>query len=640
MSSATTMTSTYRPSGEIDLSDFDNELIISVSNDFAINTSQTFQLGLDRDVGVINIESGKGVFISGSNTTGGMKADVINITNDVSSNNGITAYAPINIEGNSITIVGTTNALFATHNDGGNGDITLKGETVSLVGGRTSGMHAVGGSKITVEAEDLTINAPYIAAQYIGKGNEVVIKAEKGNLQGDVYSGGENGLMSITLNSGSFTGSVFGYDSNLGARTELTLGNDATWVLTDDQQENSQLTTLIVNGTIDMSKAGTSIVVSDTFAGNARIIMDAAGTNILDLSKATAGNSTLTAIASKTADDVSQDQARDMLDRLQGVTEKTGYVEEGMYNGAMTIDSNGNVTVSKNTLMADTLELASASTLSLNRILTNDVRKRLGDIRTDSNTTGVWARFDAGRLNGDTTKTKFGTLQIGGDIQPFTESKLRFGLAASYTDGDAAYTRGSSDFDAYSLAIYGTWMDDSGLFADVIARVAESDSDLSIDGLYTGSLSNVAYSLSTEVGYRFDLNKSIYIEPQLEATYTYIDSDTIELTGSSEKFSYGINSFDSLIGRVGMRVGIEYPDNAGNIYAIASLAHEFLGDATITGANGSELSTNGSDTWLEYGIGANFNLTKNAYVWIDLERTAGALVDEDFRGTIGVRYSF
>ena len=52
------------------------------------------------------------------------------------------------------------------------------------------------------------------------------------------------------------------------------------------------------------------------------------------------------------------------------------------------------------------------------------------------------------------------------------------------------------------------------------------------------------------------------------------------------------------------------------------------------------LKTKGWTTWFEYGIGANFNLGKNTYFWADLERTAGALVDEDIRGTLGVRFGF
>ena len=68
-----------------------------------------------------------------------------------------------------------------------------------------------------------------------------------------------------------------------------------------------------------------------------------------------------------------------------------------------------------------------------------------------------------------------------------------------------------------------------------------------------------------------------------------------------------------------------------------------LGDSKITGtASGSTgvVELDGKDTWVEYGLGANFNLTDSTYVWADVERTAGSVLDTDWRATVGVRHSF
>ena len=48
----------------------------------------------------------------------------------------------------------------------------------------------------------------------------------------------------------------------------------------------------------------------------------------------------------------------------------------------------------------------------------------------------------------------------------------------------------------------------------------------------------------------------------------------------------------------------------------------------------------GKDTWIEYGIGVNLNLTPNTYLWADIERTASASIETDYRATIGARYVF
>ncbi len=52
------------------------------------------------------------------------------------------------------------------------------------------------------------------------------------------------------------------------------------------------------------------------------------------------------------------------------------------------------------------------------------------------------------------------------------------------------------------------------------------------------------------------------------------------------------------------------------------------------------LKQDGKDTWFEYGIGANFNLSESTYLWADVERTSGGIIDQEWRATIGVRYGF
>lgn len=71
-----------------------------------------------------------------------------------------------------------------------------------------------------------------------------------------------------------------------------------------------------------------------------------------------------------------------------------------------------------------------------------------------------------------------------------------------------------------------------------------------------------------------------------------------------------------------------------------SAVHEFMGDAGVTGGNGTVYEIDGKDTWVEYGLGANFILTNSTYLWADVERTSGGYLDEDWRATVGVRYNF
>ena len=310
--------------------------------------------------------------------------------------------------------------------------------------------------------------------------------------------------------------------------------------------------------------------------------------------------------------------------------ETTGTInEEGKLEDVKTSVNLNNVRIA---------EFAMRTPMQIARIESNDLRKRLGDIRSSEGATGVWARYDGGRFSGGEFENKFNKVQVGADTA-LAAYGSRLGLSFSYTQGDADMSGISADTDAYSLAAYGMWFGEAGQFADVIGRVGTVDTDLATR-TYKTNYDQLMLSLSGEFGWRLALNNMFYAEPQVEATYTYIDSDTMTLNGGNSSYHYEVEGSDSFIVRLGVLAGMTCPNDMGDVYLRASVVHEFMGDAEIKGANGATLENDGKDTWFEYGVGANFRVVQDAYVWVDLERTAGALVDEDIRGMIGVRVGF
>ena len=394
--------------------------------------------------------------------------------------------------------------------------------------------NAADASKLTVSIDTLDVGQNATVENGVWKtpaedkfrgGGNLIVKNLKGT---DVKITNHNSAMTIGADADSqvaLTGIID--DKNKGVA--LTLNQASSWIVSGE----SNVGTLAMNGGVtDVSTTTENLEVNNLTGSNGTFVLDAAKTNSVTLTK-TEENTKVEVKASENADKVTTSQAEAMMNRLEGVTNKTGSVDEGMYQGAIAVDGKGNATQAKNGLMSDTLEVASASTLSLNRILMNDVRKRLGDVRTATDVHGVWARYDGGRLSGEGTKNKFNTIHVGGDM------------------------------DAFSVAAYGTWLADNGMFADVIARVAKADADMTVDGVYKGKLENMAYSLSGEFGWRFDLNDQFYAEPQVEATYTYIDSDKMTLAGNGETYNYQVEGFDSFIGRMGGARRHEVPESKG-----------------------------------------------------------------------------
>ena len=290
----------------------------------------------------------------------------------------------------------------------------------------------------------------------------------------------------------------------------------------------------------------------------------------------------------------------------------------------------------KTEALADKVSLAPQM---ITRIMMNDVRKRMGDLRAAEGMHGVWARYNGGQMSATGVDADFSMVQVGIDTVPVVDAP-RFGVAFSYAETEAKDNLGTTDMDSFSLAFYGTKMYDNGMFVDVIGRMATMDSDI-VNAGAKGKMDNVALSLSGELGWRFDVTDRFFFEPSVEATYTYTNADTFTMTNGG---TYELEAMDSLVGRAGFAAGFKCPANKGDVYVRAAVVHEFMGDATINSwtANGAAtpIESDGKDTWFEYAIGAQFNVNKNTYVYADIERTEGATMDEDWRANVGVRFAF
>ena len=315
-------------------------------------------------------------------------------------------------------------------------------------------------------------------------------------------------------------------------------------------------------------------------------------------------------------------------------------LEEGAIVGAVTDDGQGSVVMQVNKKTEALAEKVTLAPQMITRILMNDLRKRMGDIRAAEGTHGAWVRYNGGEMSGQGIDNDFHMIQVGVDTVPVADAP-RFGVAFSYAQSEAEDVYGTTDMDSYSLAVYGTKMYDNGMFVDVIGRMATMDTDMVNVG-NKAKMDNVALSLSGELGWRFDVTDSFFIEPSVEATYTYTNADKFALgnVGTIE-----LESTDSLVGRAGFAAGFKCPKNFGDVYVRAAVVHEFMGDTTMNSwaANGNPLrpvEADGEDTWFEYAIGANFNINKNTYVYADIERTEGAAMDEDWRANVGVRFAF
>ena len=268
----------------------------------------------------------------------------------------------------------------------------------------------------------------------------------------------------------------------------------------------------------------------------------------------------------------------------------------------------------------------------------NDLTKRMGELRDSPAGIGAWARLygseqEYGKKNVTLRST---SVQVGADYQI---GEWTVGGAFSYTNGSVDYAQGSGDADTYGFAAYGSWFAQNGIFLDLIAKYSRLSNDFEIADM-KGSIDNNAYSFSAEFGWRFDLAKTVFVEPQVELTYGRILGDNAT---TSNQVRIEQEDFDSLLGRVGLRAGFKCPNDRGTVYVRVSGVHDFKGESDVRYSSSKASTTVHDDiggSWVEYALGANVNITPSTYTYLDLERTSGSDVKENWRWNIGLRTVF
>lgn len=316
-------------------------------------------------------------------------------------------------------------------------------------------------------------------------------------------------------------------------------------------------------------------------------------------------------------------------------------IETGSINDGLVLTKNEDGTWSsyrqENASMAVYSDVVALSALQWRDQL-NDLNKRMGDLRDNPGALGAWVRLYGSEQELGSITGKSASVQVGADYQI---GDWKVGGAFSYTDGSSDYDLGNADNELYTFAVYGTWLADNGMFVDLIGKYGRLSNDFQVDQM-KGSFDNNAYSLSAEFGWRFEPCAFGFIEPQVELTYARIDGDTFT---SSNQVRIAQDDFDSLIGRAGVRVGAKFPENRGNIYLRISGAYDFQGESEaearlLTGASHRKLEDDLGGAWLETAVGANFRLTDASNVYVDLERTNGGEVVENWRWNVGFRTEF
>ena len=275
----------------------------------------------------------------------------------------------------------------------------------------------------------------------------------------------------------------------------------------------------------------------------------------------------------------------------------------------------------------------------------DDMHRRMGDLRDSAGqANGLWTRIYNGKASfgGQSIENKYTAFQFGYDHQ--VSPGLWMGGALSYTYGDNDFAHGEGDNSLLAFTAYASRLFDNGLYLDFTGKVGRMKNSFDIrvgDIRSSGDYHTNAVSVSAEAGWRFDVMKNVFFEPQVEVWYGHVFDAQYQ---TSTNVDVDQASTDSLVGRAGFRLGLECPNNRGTAFIKASVLHDWEGEADFRfskgGVSSRTLTEDLGGTWYEYGIGGDFNATEQLRFWAELERGDGGEVDTDYRATIGMRYAW
>ena len=524
--------------------------------------------------------------------------------------------------GHALSVEGGSSAVFVKGADGVQTDqkVTFRAPEVSIVShGKANSI------KETVAALDIDEHTNVIFEGVHGGATNVTIRSE--NDKNAVSIGASGKLVATNATLLVEQGNVAAADGNMAlTNSTVELGNDVTMDL----------------GTL--TGEGNTIVFNSTKAGAVKI--------------ATANND-VTVLASGRANDQFGSAAQFLSAmRGEGEGQSNGIVEvgggavvtlgaeAGAVSGAWALNEDGQIVEEENAGLSAVREFSTA-TFAQWRLENNHLSQRLGDLRADLGKSGAWARVYGGEskiTDGVDVKLQTTSVQVGADTT--VAGNWIVGGAFTYTNLDADISNGTGDSDSYSLAAYATGFFDCGGYVDVIGRVGRISTDISAStlsasgGVLDGSYDNTTFGLSAEVGYHWKLTDTFYAEPQVELAYGYVLGDDFSASNGAKVSQ---DDFQSLVGRVGARVGANFAQDKGSLYLHASVNHDFLGEVDGTARAGARTESLDGDlggTWVSYGIGAQFNTDADLNFYGTLERSHGNDYTDSYRYSVGMRYVF
>lgn len=241
-------------------------------------------------------------------------------------------------------------------------------------------------------------------------------------------------------------------------------------------------------------------------------------------------------------------------------------------------------------------------------------------------------------------------IDVGGDkIWTVNDhNSMLTGYFIGYSGAQRDFKSNGSDgkTTSYYTGVYGTWINEAGWYADLVAKGQYFDNSYDIygDDYFTdhGKYSNWAAGVSLEIGKQFRFNNGLFLEPSIQAAYTRVfnsdyesDVTTVEATNADILRLWGGV-------RVGWNIKVHEKGNILQPYLKGGVQEQISsgGKVQIGGDPMDVWRPNSDGLYYLGGAGLMFQISEVDQLHLDYEATFGHKYDVPWNINLGYRHQF
>ncbi|MGD2932214.1 autotransporter outer membrane beta-barrel domain-containing protein [Escherichia coli] len=552
--------------------------------------------------------------------------------------------------------VTASSTLFTTSDIKSGGELTLTGNTVNGKVIAPSMFYAAGGYELT--EDDASFTAKNQASVTGDIKSEQAAKLSFGSADEDnsVTSYSQFALAILDGFDTSYQGSINATQSSLAM-------NNALWKVTG----NSVLKSLNSTGSMVLFNGGkntfNTLTVDELKTSNSAFVMrtNSQESDKLVVNKSLSGNNNLLLVDFIEKKGSDNNLKIDLVSAPKGTsgdvfkteTQTVGFsdvspvIEQKNDNDKATWTLTGYKTVANTDAAKKATSLMSGGYKAFLAEV-NNLNKRMGDLRDINGEAGAWTRIMSGTGSaGGGFSDNYTHVQVGADKKHELDGLDLFtGVTMTYTDSHAGSDAFSGETKSVGAGLYASAMFESGAYIDLIGKYVHHDNEYTATfaGLGTRNYSSHSWYAGAEVGYRYHVTDSAWIEPQAELVYGAVSGKQFSWKDQGMNLTMKDKDFNPLIGRTGVDVGKSFSGKDWKVTARAGLGYQFdlfaNGETVLRDASGEKRIKGEKDGRMLMNVGLNAEIHDNLRFGLEFEKSAFGKYNVDNAVNANFRYSF